>query len=295
MALRQLDALRRVGVARQEVEAGIGRAGDAAQVAVGGHRLQEARRRERIVAGAARGLDADRVGLELLVARELREPELAADQRRLGARRFAEHVGHDLGGEFLLGLQLLALQAVIGGDVAHLVGDHRRQLGRIIGQRQQPARHVEIAAGQREGVDVRRVEDGDAVGLRRIAGHQRQIADDLGHHALELGVGIFAAIGRKDARMLAPGELGELVVLGDIVDGDGIVGRLEARFAHLAADAHHLAAGDKRRDTHCRGQAQAAAHENDRSIVWRRAGGQDGFLSVRGQGTGLCRANIART
>ena len=143
----------------------------------------------------------------------------------------AEHVGDDLGRQPLLGLQLLALQAVIGGDVAHLVRDDRGQLGRIIGQRQQAARHVEIAARQREGVDVRRVEDGDAVGLRRIGRHQRQIADDLGHHALELGVGIFAAIGGKDARVLGLGQLGELVVRGDIVDGDRVVGGLEAGFA----------------------------------------------------------------
>src|SRR5690606_36487251 len=49
VALGELDALRRIGVAGEEVEAGVGRAGDAAQVAVGGHRLQEARRGEGIV------------------------------------------------------------------------------------------------------------------------------------------------------------------------------------------------------------------------------------------------------
>ena len=168
VALRELDALRRVRVAGQEVEAGVGRAAD----------LRGSRCRPTSTAGSAPPqtdrsrrwpmvLMPMRVGLQLLVARELRQPSLPRISAALALGHFAEHVGHDLGGEHLLGLLLLALQAVIGGDVAHLVGDDGGELGRIVGQRQQPARHVEIAAGQREGVDVGRVEDGDAVGLRR--------------------------------------------------------------------------------------------------------------------------------
>ena len=143
------------------------RAGDIAELAVGGHRLQEAAGGVGIVAGPADRADADRVGLQLLVAGELRQPQLAADQRHLGDVALAEHVGDHLGGEHLLGLLLLALDAVIGGHMAHLMGDHCGQLGRIVGQRQQAARDVEIAAGQREGIDVGRVEDGDAIALRR--------------------------------------------------------------------------------------------------------------------------------
>ena len=55
----------------------------------------------------------------------------------LATSLLAEYVADDLGGKHLLGLHLLPLQAVIGGYVAHLVGDHRRQLGRVGGQRQQ--------------------------------------------------------------------------------------------------------------------------------------------------------------
>ena len=54
VALRQLDALRRVGMAGQEVEAGVGGAGDAAEIAIGRHRLQEAAGGIGIVAGARR-------------------------------------------------------------------------------------------------------------------------------------------------------------------------------------------------------------------------------------------------
>ena len=37
----------------------------------------------------------------------------------------------------------------------HLVGEHGGDLGGVVGERQQAARDVEIAAGQREGVDRR--------------------------------------------------------------------------------------------------------------------------------------------
>src|SRR5690606_17451763 len=47
MALRELDALRRVGVACEKVEAGVGRAADRAEIGIGRHRLQEAARRVR--------------------------------------------------------------------------------------------------------------------------------------------------------------------------------------------------------------------------------------------------------
>ena len=60
-----------------------------------------------------------------------------------------------------------------------------------------------------------------------MVGIEGQPADDLGHHALELGVGIFAAIGGEDARMLGLSQLDELVVAGESVDGDRIFRRPE--------------------------------------------------------------------
>ena len=51
---------------------------DRAQVGIGGHRLQETTGCKRVVAGLATHLDADAVGFEFLVARELGEPQLAA-------------------------------------------------------------------------------------------------------------------------------------------------------------------------------------------------------------------------
>ena len=167
MHARQLDALRRIRMAGEEVQVGIGGAADAAEIRVVGHRLKEPGSRIGIVAGKLAGLDADRVGFKLLIARELREPQLALDQRHPRGRRLAEHIGDHLAGQNLLGFLLLPLQSVIGGHMAHLVGDHRGQFGRIVGERQQSARHVEIAARQSEGVYVRRIEDGDPIGLGR--------------------------------------------------------------------------------------------------------------------------------
>ena len=129
MPLRQIDALWRVGMARQDVEAGVGRTAHRAEIGVGRHGLQEAPSRIGVETRLPAGLDANGVRLQLLIARELRQPELAANQRHIRARVCAEHVGHHLGGKHLLGFLLLALQAVIGRDMPHLMGNHGGKLG----------------------------------------------------------------------------------------------------------------------------------------------------------------------
>ena len=52
-----------------------------------------------------------------------------------------------------------------GGDVAGLVAQHPGELGLVVGQRQQAARDVDIAARQGEGVDHVAVEQGEGEGL----------------------------------------------------------------------------------------------------------------------------------
>ena len=84
-----------------------------------------------------------------------------------------------------------------------LVGHHRGDLGRIIGEAEQPARHIELAGRQREGIDRRRVEDGDLVGQFRPLGCRHQPVDHAGQHRLQLGILIGAAIGRQHALVLA--------------------------------------------------------------------------------------------
>jgi hypothetical protein len=74
MIARKLDALRRVRVAGQEVEALVGIGIDRHEAAVARHRIQEPSGRVGIVAGLAEHAHADHVGLQFLLPREGREP-----------------------------------------------------------------------------------------------------------------------------------------------------------------------------------------------------------------------------
>ena len=67
----------------------------------------------------------------------------------------------------------------------HLVRQHRGELGVVVGERQQPARDVEVAVGQREGVDRGRIEDGDVVAQVRPLGGRDQPLDGLREQAFE--------------------------------------------------------------------------------------------------------------
>ena len=166
--------------------------------------------------------------------------------------------------------------------MAHLVRDDRGELGRIIGQRQQAARHVEIAAGQREGVDVRRIEDGDAVGLRRdwptpASGCRRPWPPCA--RAWGRNIRRHRSQGCADAAPLASSASLSFLVTLSTVTGLSDGWKPDSRTSPPMPMTVQPATSAAKR--HCRGQAQAAAHGNGRSIVWRHAGGQDGFLSVR--------------
>ena len=54
------------------------------------------------------------------------------------------------------------LRAVARGDVADLVAQHASQFGLAVQVGHQAARDVDVAAGQREGVDLGAVEHGEA-------------------------------------------------------------------------------------------------------------------------------------
>ena len=74
--------------------------------------------------------------------------------------RIVEHVGGDAADQRGLAHLVLADRGVARDHVRHLVRQHRGELGGVVGEREQPARDVELAVRQREGVDRRRVEDG---------------------------------------------------------------------------------------------------------------------------------------
>ena len=69
-------------------------------------------------------------------------------------------------------------------------------LGAVIGEREQAAGHEDVARGQREGVDDGRVEQSDAIGLRRRLARRREPRQN----AVEI------ALGRRRA-VLAPESL----------------------------------------------------------------------------------------
>ncbi len=249
MPAREIDALRRVGVARQEVQALVRLRIDRAEAAIGGHGIEEARRRIGVVPRLAQHADADHVGLQFLIAREGGKAQLAAGKRLLAGKIGGEHLGDDAARNHLRLLALLALDAVIGRHMRHLVREHGGHFRGVVGERQQAAGHVEIAARKRESVDCRRVENGDAVGLLRVFRNRRQGAGDPGDQPLGLGVAVFSAVARHDAWMLARAELGPRVVLLHFLDdlriggwrNGGLVGLLD----------HGLAASQQRRGSQC--------------------------------------------
>lgn len=243
MALCEFDTARRIGVAGQKVEAGVSRAADAAKALIGVHRLKETCRRESVIPRMGGGADADTVGFKLLIAGELRKPELAAHQSGLGrliapADHFIDHFRR----EFFFRFELLPLDAVIGGHMRHLMREHGSKFRRIVGEREKAACDVEVATGQGERIDVRRVEDGDPVGGAGVLFVERERADDLGHHALELRIGVFAAVSLQDARVLLAGKARQAVAACYRVHRDRVGRRHEA----ACVGRNHLAAGQER-------------------------------------------------
>ena len=124
-----------------------------------------------IVSGARDRPHTDLVGFQFLLAREAGEGH-APRGLRLLAFLPALNEGCGLGDDRCIALQLGALARMAGRDMGNLMRHDGGDFGRIIGQREEPARHVKIAGGQCESIDQRGVEDGDAIGFRRRLGRQ---------------------------------------------------------------------------------------------------------------------------
>jgi hypothetical protein len=86
--------------------------------------------------------------------------------------------------------------------VTHFVREHRGQLGFVVGERNQPARDVKLAARQGERVDRLRVEDDDLVAQIGMFRRADEPVHGLLQKALELGIVVDAAIGAENALML---------------------------------------------------------------------------------------------
>ena len=168
-------------VEEARIDAVVGRL---AQLGVAAHRGEEAHRAVGIEAGARRNADADAVGLELLRAREARERDLGTRERHRAHLRIVEHVGRDAADQRGLPRLVLADRRMARDHMRHLVAEHGGKLGRVVGEREQAARHIELAVRQRERVDRRRIEDGDLVVQVRPLGGGDQLVDRLGDQRL---------------------------------------------------------------------------------------------------------------
>ena len=167
------------------------------------HRSEEAHRAVGIVTGARGDADADGVGFELLRPREARQRELRLGERQRALLRIGDHVADHPVHQRGLPRLLLADGGVARDHVAHLVGEHRRKLGFIVGERNKAARHVELPGGKREGVDRLRIEHRDLVVQVGPLRRRHQVIDGLLDHALQPRVVVDAAIRPEDALVLA--------------------------------------------------------------------------------------------
>ena len=169
------------------------------ELGIAAHGGEEACRPIGIIAGARGDTDADPVRLELLRAREARQRDLRFRQRQRSGFRIAQYVLHHAAHQRHLTRLVLADRGMACSDVRHLVRENRGELGRVVGERDQAARHVELSARQREGIDRCRIEDGDAIMHFRPLRCRDQLCDDLIEHALELGILVSAVIGGENA------------------------------------------------------------------------------------------------
>ncbi len=251
---RMGHAFGRRGMGRHHVGfRGLARVQRLAQVRGAAERDEETRGREGVVAGPRDDVDTDLVGIDLLLAREARERQLRVALEGAALVAVVDDVGRlaDHGGAlFELGPpRRMALRHM--GD---LVRHHGRDFGRVVGERQEAARHVDVAGGQREGVDDRRVEDRDAIDLGRRVARGRELRQDLVEVALGGGGPVFpteighellvlARRGAVDAR--GAGRRGrqrdrDLDDLGLIVDAG-----TAAREAERHGDQRHRAAAPR--------------------------------------------------
>ena len=188
----------------------------------------------------------------------LRRVELAGEQRDLYETvRLAMHERvrqavaargqHAQTGGLLTGGTLGAMARC---HVPDLVPDHARQLSFAVQVGQDPARDVDIAARQGEGVDLRAVQDGECPCQVRPVGLGRQALADLVDVGLQGGGVVHALL--ADHLLMGLGALGDLI---------GLVHHRALGFAGHGVDDQAAAAGEagtqqqgKQRMTHGAGK-----------------------------------------
>ena len=186
---------------------------------------QERRHAHRVVAGRGAQDLAALVGFALHLAAVRRELRRAAGQHQ---RRQAL-------------LERLLRRGVPARGVRDLVADHARELVLAVGEREQSARHEDVAARQRERVGLDHVDDVELI-VEAAARHAaQQLAPDLVDVGGERGVLEHADLGLHVLRALAADP--RVVVLGHqhgaLLRGPGFVfGELAQPNATASAPLH---------------------------------------------------------
>ena len=176
------------------------------ELGIASHRGEEAHCAVRVVSGARRDADADTVRLELLRAREACERDLGFGERQRAGLRIAAAgrcTTRVTSATWRAWSSRMAAWRAITCDISW--ESTEAELGSVVGERDQSARDVELSGRQREGVDRRRIEDGDAVLQVRPLGSGDQLLHRLVEQAFELGILVGAVVGGEDALMLALG------------------------------------------------------------------------------------------
>ena len=135
-----------------------------------------------VVSGAGQVFHAQDVGLIFLIARVGTHPELGDAAAERGGL-FAQQPAQPYGGKLADDTGAHAIEAVAGVHMADLMRQDAGELCLVLCQREQTARDVDIAAGQGEGVDHRRVQHGEGiveVGLFGGAGQELPERVDVG-------------------------------------------------------------------------------------------------------------------
>ncbi len=164
-------------------------------------------------------LDAEPIGFELglAIVPEKQHAESARADFRKRPRAWNEDAEHGEG-QVRLGLAGIGLRGMTRGDVADLVPEHARQLGLVVQVRENSARHVDVAARKRKGVDRGVVDHGERPRQVGPVRRPREIQTDVGDVALQLRVVVDAHLAPNlDVLLLANRELFGLAQQGHLI------------------------------------------------------------------------------
>ena len=184
-------------------------AGDAAE------RVEHLRHRARIVARRDEIAQPQVVCLSLIVPSvfQKQQPQTGLRQRAVLVHLLRGQDRSDTEAELKQLLLGHLAHAVPPGDVTDLVTDHRYQFGLVVHVRHDPARDVDVAAGQRKGVDDRIVDDAEGPLEVRSFRARCNLGAELLHVLLELVVVVQTELGR-DRLVVLSADL-ELLRLGN--------------------------------------------------------------------------------